>query len=96
MAKGGFPQTSHKFEKESLQEEIHVDEEKEDKPVNSIVVRRKEKPLKDEEIDSIKLYFENKRKSGGGEIETILYDENKKAVYITFKKEGGWYIKIYV
>ena len=45
------------------------------------------KPSTDDEI--FKLYFENRGKSGGGEVETIERDSKTGAVRITFKDPSG-------
>ena len=85
----------HKIGKMTLEVELWdvstVEEEKETKNINSIVVKWKGQHLKEEEIDFVEMYFENKRKSGGGIVEHFHYDENKKAIYITFKEDGGGY-----
>ncbi len=61
----------------------------------------KEDPEEDEEMievtglkqsidyDFLKLYFESKRKSGGGEIETMKRDSKSGAISITFKVPSG-------
>jgi hypothetical protein len=41
--------------------------------------------------DSITFFFENKRKSGGGDIDDLDYDTESQAAIITFKEEEGWY-----
>ncbi|XP_041369652.1 uncharacterized protein LOC121383626 [Gigantopelta aegis] len=82
---------SHKIHKEKLKVELYDEstvDEKKTEPINSIVVRGKERALKDEDVETVELYFENKRKSGGGSIEKLQHDKNKKAIYITFKEEG--------
>ena len=44
------------------------------------------------EDEAIGLYFENGRKSGGGEIETMERDSKTGAVKITFKDQSSkWY-----
>ena len=44
------------------------------------------------DMEVLKLYFENPRKSGGSEIETIERDSKTGAVRITFKDPSGkWY-----
>ena len=73
--------------------EEKMDEEKETKNINSIVVKWKGQHLKEEEIDFVEMYFENEKKSGGGVVEKFHYDENKKAIYITFKEDGGGYLR---
>lgn len=39
--------------------------------------------------DSIEFFFENKRKSGGGDIVDLDYDEDSHTAIITFEEEGG-------
>ena len=41
--------------------------------------------------DSITYFFENKGKSGGGDIDVMDYDKESQAAIITFKEEEGWY-----
>jgi hypothetical protein len=41
--------------------------------------------------DSITFFFENKRKSGGGDIGDLDYEEESQTAIITFEEEEGWY-----
>ena len=41
--------------------------------------------------DYITFFFENKRKSGGGDIDDLDYDEESQTAIITFEEEDGWY-----
>lgn len=39
--------------------------------------------------DAIRFFFENKRKSGGGDINDLDYDEDSHTAIITFEEGGG-------
>ncbi|XP_041370265.1 uncharacterized protein DDB_G0292186-like [Gigantopelta aegis] len=91
VAKRVLSKKSHKIHKQKLKVELYDEstvEEKKTEPINSIIVRGKERALKDEDVETVEMYFENKRKSGGGSIEKLQHDKNKKAIYITFEEEG--------
>jgi hypothetical protein len=62
-------------------------EEEETEPPNTIKVKGYNKSAS---RDTVECYFENSRKSGGGEIETIKSDdEDEDVLYITFKSTEG-------
>ena len=61
------------------------DDEEEDEPQTTVVVEGCGPHVTD---DAIILYFENKRKGGGVNIEHIRREENGQ-IYITFKSEEG-------
>ena len=39
--------------------------------------------------DSILNYFENKRRSGGGEVENVEFQRDKRVAFVTFKDASG-------
>lgn len=39
--------------------------------------------------DTVRFFFENKRKSGGGDIEDLDYDTETHTAIITFEEEDG-------
>ena len=44
--------------------------------------------------DMVVMYFENKKRSGGGEIKSFNLMLNKGKAVITFKDPAGWFRKI--
>ncbi|XP_060585886.1 protein mono-ADP-ribosyltransferase PARP14-like isoform X2 [Ruditapes philippinarum] len=68
---------------DDVEEEKQEEEEEETKPSNTIKVKGINKSAS---RDTVEFYFENSRRSGGGEIETIKSDdEDEDVLYITFK-----------
>ena len=45
--------------------------------------------------DSIRFFFENKRKSGGGDIEDLDYDMENHTAIITFEEDEGLYYHVF-
>ena len=62
-------------------------EEEEEAPPRTVVVMVGQQPLESE--DTYTLYFESPR-HGGGEVEDVDIDEEKKLIYITFVDPAGW------
>ena len=62
-------------------------EEAEEAPLRTLVVAMGQHPL--ESKDTYSLYFESPP-HGGGEVEDVDIDKEKKLVYITFAEPEGW------
>ena len=61
-------------------------EEEEEAPLRTVLVTIGQHPLESE--DTYTLYFESPR-HGGGEVEVVDIDEEKKLIYITFADPAG-------
>ena len=71
-----------------LRQRSHEPAEGEEKaPLRTLVVAMGQHPL--ESKDTYSLYFESPP-HGGGEVEDVDIDEEKKLVYITFAEPEGW------
>jgi hypothetical protein len=99
----------HVIRKEKLNVKVHIpskkskkpddkdkeiEEEEKTEPPNTIKVKGINKSAS---RDTVEFYFENSRRSGGGEIETIKSDdEDEEVFYITFKStEGNTFLIIF-
>lgn len=60
-----------------------------EEPINpcALQVSGPEDVVKD--LETLEMYFENFRKSGGGDIDNIRYDEDLNLVIVTFEEEEG-------
>ncbi|KAH3886760.1 hypothetical protein DPMN_010773 [Dreissena polymorpha] len=59
------------------------------KKLSTIIVRGPSDIMKEENEETFEMYFENEKKSGGGNIETIDFQAKENAFYITFTVEDG-------
>ncbi|XP_052261005.1 protein mono-ADP-ribosyltransferase PARP14-like isoform X1 [Dreissena polymorpha] len=57
------------------------------KKLCTIIVHGPEGFMKEENEDAFEMYFENEKKSGGGDIQEISFRPSEKAFYITYKEE---------
>jgi hypothetical protein len=75
-----------KKQKAARQQSREPETEEEEPPKKTVVVDVGQRDFESE--DTYELYFESKR-CGGGEVEEISFDKEKKLVYVTFHDPEG-------
>lgn len=81
-----IPETKQKTPKKKDAEEELADIQEEE-PKCTVKIKGVNKAAS---RDTLEFYFENERRSGGGEIDVIKSDEEEEDVlYVTFKKSEG-------